>query len=429
MKPSPPVTTHRRPVNGSTGMGSRARSVYVTARFSPRDRTATVAETRTSPSTDSHIASSDSSPPHRTAPASSTGSPRSTVPRYSTLARVGTRPGRQRASSSSKASSDRALLTWSSTSKSLARSGHGRTSASGDGGPCTRRPRTRRPRAASPKMVWKSLVQHQRTPAATIDDRPTSATVSTSAPCSPVMIVRRSAQRGPMPLQNVVSSTGSWYQGGRTMSTSVERTTQTPVAIGEAGVVGVIGGDVLQVAGDGGEPQPGRRRRRRRGGPAAATGTPGRGPGHRRTRRAPAHGRTASHRVPYQARARVRRNQGIGARGRRTTRGTRCRDLLERLGRRAVRHRWWFISVWVVVAVAVVALAGVLDGQFSDNFRIPDTQSQQALDLLERDFPSRAGDNALVVFQSDAGHHQLVRRAGDQRERRRARRRSRTSPP
>ena len=77
--------------------------------------------------------------------------------------------------------------------------------------------------------------------------------------------------------------------------------------------------------------------------------------------------------------------------------------LLERLGRRAVRHRWWFLSVWVVMAVAVVALAGVLDGQFSDNFRIPDTQSQQALDLLERDFPSRAGDNALVVFQSDAG--------------------------
>jgi RND superfamily putative drug exporter len=77
--------------------------------------------------------------------------------------------------------------------------------------------------------------------------------------------------------------------------------------------------------------------------------------------------------------------------------------LLDRLGRRAVRHHWWFISIWVVATVVVVALAAGLDGQFSDNFRIPGAQSQQALNLLEQDFPSRAGDNALVVFQSDAG--------------------------
>jgi RND superfamily putative drug exporter len=77
--------------------------------------------------------------------------------------------------------------------------------------------------------------------------------------------------------------------------------------------------------------------------------------------------------------------------------------LLDRLGRRAVRHHWWFIGVWVAATVVIVALAAGLDGQFSDNFRIPGAQSQQALDLLEHDFPSQAGDNALVVFQSDAG--------------------------
>jgi RND superfamily putative drug exporter len=76
---------------------------------------------------------------------------------------------------------------------------------------------------------------------------------------------------------------------------------------------------------------------------------------------------------------------------------------LDRLGRRAARHHWWFIGVWVVTAVAVVALAGALDGTFSDHFRIPDAQSQQALDLLERDFPSAAGDNALIAFKSTDG--------------------------
>jgi RND superfamily putative drug exporter len=76
---------------------------------------------------------------------------------------------------------------------------------------------------------------------------------------------------------------------------------------------------------------------------------------------------------------------------------------LDRLGRRAVRHHWWFIGVWMVAAVAIVALAGSLDGQFSDTFRIPGTQSQEAHDLLERDFPSAAGDNALVVFETSDG--------------------------
>jgi RND superfamily putative drug exporter len=77
--------------------------------------------------------------------------------------------------------------------------------------------------------------------------------------------------------------------------------------------------------------------------------------------------------------------------------------LLDHLGRRAVRHRWWFIGMWIAAAVGVVALAGSLDSQFSDNFRIPDAQSQQALDLLQKDFPNAAGDNALVVFEAPAG--------------------------
>jgi RND superfamily putative drug exporter len=76
---------------------------------------------------------------------------------------------------------------------------------------------------------------------------------------------------------------------------------------------------------------------------------------------------------------------------------------LDGLGRRAVRHRWWFIGVWIVAAVGIVLLAASLDGQFSDNFTIPGAQSQQALDLLEKDFPQAAGDNALVVFETPDG--------------------------
>jgi RND superfamily putative drug exporter len=68
-----------------------------------------------------------------------------------------------------------------------------------------------------------------------------------------------------------------------------------------------------------------------------------------------------------------------------------------------VRHRWWFIGVWIVMAVVVVVLAAGLDAKLSDNFRIPDAQSQRALDLLEQDFPAQAGDNAVIAFQSTDG--------------------------
>lgn len=80
--------------------------------------------------------------------------------------------------------------------------------------------------------------------------------------------------------------------------------------------------------------------------------------------------------------------------------GATVSGMLERLGRRAARHRWWFIGAWLVMAVVVIGFAIGLDAKLSDNFRIPDAQSQQALDLLEQDFPTQAGDNALVAFQA-----------------------------
>ncbi|HLM18923.1 MAG TPA: MMPL family transporter, partial [Acidimicrobiia bacterium] len=86
-----------------------------------------------------------------------------------------------------------------------------------------------------------------------------------------------------------------------------------------------------------------------------------------------------------------------------TNEGATVSRFLEHLGRRGVRHRWWFIGVWIVAAISILALAGSLDGEYSDNFRIPDAQSQSALDLLEKDFPTAAGDSALVVFETSDG--------------------------
>ncbi|HEX9506102.1 MAG TPA: MMPL family transporter, partial [Acidimicrobiia bacterium] len=77
--------------------------------------------------------------------------------------------------------------------------------------------------------------------------------------------------------------------------------------------------------------------------------------------------------------------------------------LLDRLGRRAARHHWWFITIWLVAAAGIIVLAVGLDGHTTDNFRIPGAQSQQAIDLLTARFPAQAGATATVVLSAPKG--------------------------
>jgi putative drug exporter of the RND superfamily len=71
---------------------------------------------------------------------------------------------------------------------------------------------------------------------------------------------------------------------------------------------------------------------------------------------------------------------------------------LYRLGRGAVRHRRRVLLGWLAAAIAVIALGAASGGTTSDAFEIPGVESQRALDVLERDFPSAAGTSAQLVF-------------------------------
>ncbi len=77
--------------------------------------------------------------------------------------------------------------------------------------------------------------------------------------------------------------------------------------------------------------------------------------------------------------------------------------MLERLGRFAARHHWWFIAAWVVIALAVGTIANVKGADTTDNFTIPGTESQTAFDILESDFPALSGTTGTVVFQAHSG--------------------------
>ena len=63
-----------------------------------------------------------------------------------------------------------------------------------------------------------------------------------------------------------------------------------------------------------------------------------------------------------------------------------------------VRRRWWVLAAWLVAAVALSALSASQTDAFRDVFTIPNTNSQEATDLLNERFPAQQDPTAQVVF-------------------------------
>jgi putative drug exporter of the RND superfamily len=77
--------------------------------------------------------------------------------------------------------------------------------------------------------------------------------------------------------------------------------------------------------------------------------------------------------------------------------------LLHRIARSASRSWRRSLAIAALVLVVLGVLAGTAGGQFTDEFSVPGTESQQALDLLEDRFPAAANEGATVVFYTDEG--------------------------
>ncbi|MGX1907727.1 MMPL family transporter [Streptomyces phaeochromogenes] len=78
---------------------------------------------------------------------------------------------------------------------------------------------------------------------------------------------------------------------------------------------------------------------------------------------------------------------------------------LYRLGRFSFRRRRLVLMLWIAVLAAVGIGAASVSSSTSDTFAIPGTQSQKALDLLEKEFPQASADGATarVVFEAPDG--------------------------
>ncbi|MFC0506570.1 MMPL family transporter [Micromonospora costi] len=82
--------------------------------------------------------------------------------------------------------------------------------------------------------------------------------------------------------------------------------------------------------------------------------------------------------------------------------GTR-RSVFERLAGWSYRRRWWALLTWVVVLVAVTAVAQGVGARYHNDFSLPGTESQRALDELRRQAPVQAGATVQVVMRDRAG--------------------------
>jgi RND superfamily putative drug exporter len=76
--------------------------------------------------------------------------------------------------------------------------------------------------------------------------------------------------------------------------------------------------------------------------------------------------------------------------------------MLQRLARTCYRQRRLVLVSWVVVLVGLVALNSAFGGKFLDDFALPGSDSQDAVDMLEEHgFEARTGFSGQIVFQAD----------------------------
>jgi RND superfamily putative drug exporter len=76
--------------------------------------------------------------------------------------------------------------------------------------------------------------------------------------------------------------------------------------------------------------------------------------------------------------------------------------MLKRLARACYRRRWAVLGTWVVLLVGLFGLNSAFGGKFLDDFSLPGSESQEALDLLEEHgFEARTGFSGQIVFTAD----------------------------
>ncbi|HEX5714058.1 MAG TPA: MMPL family transporter [Solirubrobacterales bacterium] len=66
-------------------------------------------------------------------------------------------------------------------------------------------------------------------------------------------------------------------------------------------------------------------------------------------------------------------------------------------------HRKTVIIGWIVALIGVGMISSSVGADYSEDFKLPASDSEEAFTLLEDRFPAQSGESAQIVFKSDAG--------------------------
>ena len=77
--------------------------------------------------------------------------------------------------------------------------------------------------------------------------------------------------------------------------------------------------------------------------------------------------------------------------------------MLYRLARVCVGRRWVVLAVWLVVAIALLAVSHSMGDNTNDNLSLPGTDSQRATDALAHSFPDQANGSSPIVIHASSG--------------------------
>jgi RND superfamily putative drug exporter len=76
---------------------------------------------------------------------------------------------------------------------------------------------------------------------------------------------------------------------------------------------------------------------------------------------------------------------------------------VRRFGGWTTTHRKTVILSWIAALILIGFAAGSAGSDFRESFKLPSSDSQRAVDLLEHRFPSQSGETARVVFRASGG--------------------------
>jgi putative drug exporter of the RND superfamily len=66
-------------------------------------------------------------------------------------------------------------------------------------------------------------------------------------------------------------------------------------------------------------------------------------------------------------------------------------------------HRKTVILGWIAALIGIGAISGSAGAAYTEEFKLPASDSKSALDLLENRFPAQSGDTATIVYRADEG--------------------------